>query len=64
MERNIKKNLAACPICGGHAHVMGLHKPVKPWVVDCFCGHRTEGYATDKEAIEAWNRAAKIAKVA
>jgi Lar family restriction alleviation protein len=47
--------LKPCPFCGGEACVYSDGWGV--WFgVSCKCGHHTDEFRTEQEAIEAWNK--------
>ena len=52
--------LKPCPYCG--LTPVNAQKPYSSrdsWKVECaWCGRRMQGYSTEEEAIEAWNRRA------
>ncbi len=53
--------LKPCPFCGGEADCSKnvLHNNQYEWAVECIeCGAFTDCFATEEEAIEAWNRRA------
>lgn len=51
--------LKQCPFCGGEAELIGLKdfngKVIIASVACESCGASTNNYASEKEAIEAWN---------
>ena len=47
--------LEPCPFCGGEAHTIEPARYGKSWGVRCECGAFLGFYATEAEAIAAWN---------
>lgn len=68
----MSKNIKPCPFCGGEANVKMWCDPDTPYLVMCeSCKASVKDYATEAEAIEAWNHrvatdtnvGSKVAKV-
>lgn len=55
-----RTDLKPCPFCGGEANVKMWCEPDTPYLVMCeSCKASVNDYATEAEAIEAWNRRAE-----
>lgn len=53
----MSETLKPCPFCGGEASVKMWCEPDTPFLVMCeSCKASVKDYATEAEAIEAWNR--------